>query len=360
MTIDSSSIIKKLLLAFLIFAGLHYAKEFIMPILLGAVLATLFLPFSKWMEARRIPRFISSLICLLSLVLGIVGVGALLGWQISELTNDITLIKQKLIEIFDAVEEFVFNHVGVSREKQIEILSNQQSNATALVSVMAGSMFSVLADVLLILVYVFLFLYYRTHIQHFILKLAPPQKQNEVAHILHSAALVSQQYLVGLAKMIACLWVMYSIGFSIVGIENAFFFAFLCGLLEIVPFIGNITGTILTVLVATVHGASVGMIGGVVITYGVVQFIQGWVLEPLILGPQVKINPFFTIIALILCNLVWGVPGIILAIPITAILKIVCDHIESLKPYGFLMGELPSDNIEIGFLTKVKGWFRLK
>jgi predicted PurR-regulated permease PerM len=358
MTIDSTSIIKKLLIVFLVFTGLHYAKEFIMPMLLGAVLATLFLPFSKWMEAKRAPRFISSLICLLSLVLGIIGVGALLGWQISELTNDITLIKQKLIEIFDAVEEFVFNHVGVSREKQIEILSNQQSNATALVSVMAGSMFSVLADVLLILVYVFLFLYYRTHIQHFILKLAPPQKQNEVAHILHSAALVSQQYLVGLAKMIACLWVMYSIGFSIVGIENAFFFAFLCGLFEIVPFIGNITGTALTVLVATVHGASLPMIGGVVITYGIVQFIQGWVLEPLILGPQVKINPLFTIIALVLGELVWGIPGIILAIPITAILKIVCDHIEPLKPYGFLMGELYTPDAGISFIKKMKNWFK--
>jgi predicted PurR-regulated permease PerM len=79
---------------------------------------------------------------------------------------------------------------------------------------------------------------------------------------------------------------------------------------------------------------------GIAITYAIVQFIQGWVLEPLILGPQVKINPLFTIIALVLGELLWGIPGIILAIPILAIFKIVCDHIEPLQPIGFLIGEI--------------------
>jgi predicted PurR-regulated permease PerM len=73
--------------------------------------------------------------------------------------------------------------------------------------------------------------------------------------------------------------------------------------------------------------------------YGTVQFVQGWVLEPLIVGSQVKINPLSTIVALILGELVWGIPGIFLAIPLVAMLKIVCDNIESLKPYGFLIGE---------------------
>ena len=150
---------------------------------------------------------------------------------------------------------------------------------------------------------------------------------------------------------------MYGIGFSIIGVPNALFFAILCGLLEIVPFIGNLTGTTLTVLVAAIHGGNFTMLGGIVITYGIVQFTQGWFLEPLILGPQVKINPLFTIIALVLGELVWGIPGIILAIPITAIFKIICDHIESLKPYGFLIGEIETGKKENGFIKKIKSIF---
>lgn len=158
--------------------------------------------------------------------------------------------------------------------------------------------------------------------------------------VLDRVAHVSQQYLIGLVKMIGLLWVMYGIGFSLLGVKNALFFAILCGLLEIVPFIGNITGTSLTVVVSAVQGASTSMLFGIIGTYVMIQLIQGWVLEPIILGPQVKINPFTTIIVLVMGELIWGIPGIFLAIPLVAMFKIVCDHVESLKPYGFLIGEI--------------------
>jgi predicted PurR-regulated permease PerM len=175
--------------------------------------------------------------------------------------------------------------------------------------------------------------------------------------VIYSVTHVSQQYLIGLTKMIVCLWVMYSIGFSILGVKNAVFFAILCGLLEIVPFIGNITGTTLTVLVSALQGASLPMLGGIVATYTLVQFIQGWLLEPLIVGHQVKINSLFTIIALVLGELVWGIPGVFLAIPLLAMFKTVCDHIEPLKPYGFLIGEIENKKSELTILKKVKRLF---
>ncbi|HLC83420.1 MAG TPA: AI-2E family transporter, partial [Bacteroidia bacterium] len=94
--------------------------------------------------------------------------------------------------------------------------------------------------------------------------------------------------------------------------------------------------------------------------YGMVQFIQGWVLEPLIVGSEVKINPLFTIIALVIGGLIWGIPGIFLAIPLIAMLKIVFDHIEPLKPYGFLIGEIQSKNGDHTFIKKIKKWMKNK
>jgi predicted PurR-regulated permease PerM len=207
--------------------------------------------------------------------------------------------------------------------------------------------------------YIFLLLYYRVHILHFFLKLASPAQQKEMNEVLHSIANVSQQYLLGLSKMIVCLWIMYGIGFSLLGVKNALFFSILCGLLEIIPFIGNLTGTTLTVLVSAVNGASVPMLVGIVVTYGTVQFIQGWVLEPLILGPQVKINPFTTIIALVMGELIWGIPGIFLAIPLIAMVKIIFDHIESLQPYGFLIGDIEKNKGKSGLFWKIKNWVKL-
>ena len=138
--------------------------------------------------------------------------------------------------------------------------------------------------------------------------------------------------------MIGCLWVMYSIGFSIVGVKYAVLFAIICGLLEIVPFIGNLTGNLLTILMVVIQGGGMGMVIGVVITYLIVQFLQTYILEPLVVGAEVNINPLFTIVILVLGELVWGIPGMVLAIPLLGILKIICDHVESLKPYGYLIG----------------------
>ena len=81
------------------------------------------------------------------------------------------------------------------------------------------------------------------------------------------------------------------------------------------------------------------MVIGVLITYAVVQFFQTYILEPLVVGAEVNINPLFTILVLVAGELVWGIPGMVLAIPLLGIVKIICDHIEPLKPYGFLIGQ---------------------
>lgn len=358
MVVSSTALIKKIVLCFLVIGGLYFAKEFLMPLAIGAVLATLFLPFCKWMESHKVPRSLAVFICMLVLITAIIGVGTLLGWQLAALNKDITLIKQKVVDTAENIQQYVFSNFGVSRVQQIQIIKDQQDAITSIISVFAGSVFYVLSNFVLMLVYMFLLLYYRTHIKKFMLQLSPVEQQHEMEHVIYRATNVSQQYLVGLAKMIVCLWIMYSIGFGILGVKNFIFFAILCGLLEIIPFIGNITGTTITVLVALVNGADLALVGGIVITYGVVQLIQGWVLEPLILGPQVKINPLFTIVALVLGEIVWGIPGIILAIPLTAIFKIVCDHIESLKPFGFLIGEIETEKSTPDFIKKLKKTFK--
>ena len=128
----------------------------------------------------------------------------------------------------------------------------------------------------------------------------------------------------------------------------------LCGLLEIVPFIGNLIGTALTILMALAQGGGSGVVIGILITYGIVQFVQSYILEPLVVGAEVNINPLFTIVGLVAGEFVWGIPGMILAIPVLGVTKIICDHIEPLKPYGRLIGETEEKGKEKGFKKKMK------
>ena len=359
MIISTSSLVKKLLVLFLVIAGLYFAKGFLIPLCIAGILATLFLPFCKWMEKRKVPKVLAVIICLLVLLITIAGVGALLTWQINELTKDFSMLSEKIVEIVNSIQRYIFTNFGITPKKQSEMLGNEELSLTGIMQVLAGSLASISANFILVLAYIFLFLYFRSHIRSFILKLIPSAQQTEIKKMLSSIINVSQQYLLGLTKMIVCLWIMYGIGFSLIGVKNALFFAILCGLLEIVPFIGNLTGTTLTVLVAIVQGAGLPMVASIIGVYMLVQLIQEWILSPIILGPQVKINAFTTIVALVLGELIWGIAGIILAIPLIGMFKIVCDHIESLKPYGFLIGEIENKRGS-GLLQKMKNRFSIK
>lgn len=354
MTTSLSSVIKKISIVFLVVLGLYYAQEFLIPLCIGGVLATVFLPFCNWIESKKVPKGIAVLLSLFGLLFIIFLLISLVGYQISELVADAEILKEKAIESGTKIQKFIFNTLNISIKEQDKILKSEQPSYSNLMQTMLGSMASFMSGIILMLVYFVFLLYYRNHIKKFLIQLVQKPQQEEMGEIIQSVAAVSQQYLIGLSKMIFLLWVMYGIGFSVLGVENAIFFAVLCGILEIIPFVGNITGTILTVLFAAINGVDSQVLIGIVIVYGIVQFIQGWILEPLIVGSQVKINSLFTILALVLGELLWGIPGIILAIPLTAMFKIICDHIEPMKAYGFLIGEVVSPKKELKIIAKIK------
>jgi predicted PurR-regulated permease PerM len=112
----------------------------------------------------------------------------------------------------------------------------------------------------------------------------------------------------------------------------------LCGTLELIPFIGNLTGTALTALVTMAQDGSEKVLG-VLIVYVIVQGLQSYILEPLIVGKQVKVHPMFTILVIVLGELVWGIAGMFMAIPLLGIAKVIFDHVPALNPYGYLVGE---------------------
>jgi len=327
-----------LLLGFLITGAMYYAKPFLVPLCFGGLLAMLFLPLSRWFESKKIPRGLSILLCIIIFLGLITGIIWLISWQISDLASESTDIENKIRKMISQAKEYIGTHFGISKKQQEKIITEQAEQNGVMLSHLGSFLTGFVVAFILVLVYIFLFMFYRRRIKTFILQLISSQQKKNTEAIIHDIQRVSQKYITGLGMMIACLWIMYSIGFSIVGVKYAVLFAIICGLLEIVPFIGNLTGTLLAILMVVIQGGGAGMVLGVVITYLIVQFLQTYILEPLVVGAEVNINPLFTIIILVLGELVWGIPGMVLAIPLLGIVKIICDHIPSLKPYGYLIG----------------------
>ncbi|RYZ28806.1 MAG: AI-2E family transporter [Chitinophagaceae bacterium] len=334
--------VKVLLLVFLSFVLLFYGKPFLVPFLLASLLAMLVLPLCAKLE-RKMNKVLAVSISLFLLLTVISIIIYIIAWQVTDISDKGPEIQKNITEKIDQVRTFATNSLGISKQQQEKIIQQQQKNTEGKISGMMTSLFTsfggFLTDFLIVLVYIFLFLLFRAHLQKFVLMLVPKREQNNAQTIMHDVRRVSQKYLTGLALMISCLWVMYGIGFTIVGVENAIFFAILCGLLEIVPFVGNLTGVAITLLMTLAQGGSSGMLIGILITYSVVQFTQSYILEPMIVGREISINPVFTIMGIVGGELLWGIAGMILALPLLGIIKIICDHIEPLKPFGYLIGD---------------------
>ena len=208
MTFTISSVKNKLLVLFLLVAGLYIAKGFLIPMTIGGIFATLLLPMSKWMEKKGVPRFLSVFICLLILLSVIAFIGILLGYQISVLSDDIGLLKEKFKLTVSGIQQFIFQYLDITLKEQSKIIEQEQPSLSNIMQIIAGSFTLILTNFILVLAYIFLFLYYRSHLLQFMLKLTTPSQRDEMEQVIYRASHVSQQYLLGLSKMIACLWIM--------------------------------------------------------------------------------------------------------------------------------------------------------
>ncbi len=352
------------LLFLVLFIGiLVLGREFFVPLALATILSMLLVGFSNWLERRGMKRGWSALIAVVSLLLFISLVLAFLTWQLKDFSSQLDEMQKRLVGFVDQVRTWLNSNIGISKNEQKKMVEQSQGGDTGAGKMafnFASGVMGILVNTVLVTVYLYLLLFYRSHIKKSFVKIVPQGSENNAVEMVNESVNVSRQYLGGLAIMIVMLWVMYGIGFSIIGVKSAIFFAVLCGLLEIIPFIGNITGTVITILAVTAQGGDSKMLIGVVATYLVVQFIQTYLIEPLVVGKQVNINPLFTIMALVVGEMIWGIAGMVLAIPLLGMVKIVCDHIPSLQPYGYLIGGEEAEDGEPGLIDKIKSWFTRK
>ncbi len=331
--------IKILLFIILLLTALYFGGSFLVPVTFAIFFAFLFLPVSQWLEKRGTGRGLAAFLAVLLLIAAFAVIGSLLTWQLSHMADDMNAMKENFGKKSEQIAAYINKTFGISSPRQKQFIKQQTSSIAYTVSSAVASIGTILTKTIIVLVYTFLFIYYRSHFRKFIMQLMQRDKQQETMEVIDNSGKLTQRYITGLFSMIFCLWIMYGIGFSLIGIKNAVFFAILCGLLELIPYVGNLTGNAITILGIIIHDGSNIMIIEELAVYAIVQFIQTYLLAPLIVGKVVRINPIATIVGLVGGEIVWGVPGMVLVIPLLGIIKIICDHIEPLKPFGFLLGE---------------------
>ena len=318
---------------------LYFGRPIFMPLSLAGILALVFMRPGQWFERHGIPRLLTAIVSGLIFTGIVAGIVLLINWYIHRFAIDWPELEKRVHDVTTNARQFLKAQWGirVPRSSQNQPLITAATAGKMTISVL-GTDIAVLIHLILIIVYMIMILTIRAHIRAFFLKLVKEENQARILTVLGRSVKVAQEYIYGMMIIIAYLWVMYGIAFSIIGVRYALFFAILCGILEIIPFVGNLTGSTLTCIMALSQGGGIHMVIYIVASYSIIQFTQFYIVSPLVMRHQVNLSPLFTIVCLIAGELLWGIPGMILAIPCLAILKIVCDEVEFLHAFGFLLG----------------------
>ncbi|TVQ13073.1 MAG: AI-2E family transporter [Bacteroidetes bacterium] len=325
-----------------IFLLFNFGSSFLIPLIFGVFFASLMTPFAELLEKLKIPRILSALLS--TLVIFIV-VGSILYLMLHQLTlflSDISKIRTELQSLIETAQSQITQWTNLSLEDQKkiwqersgQILTTLESHLTNFL----GNLANTLLDFLIVLVYVFLFVYYRKKFSDFVMMYTPEKKRVKTGNILKKISKVVYHYLWGRAKVMALLGVMYYITFLIFDIPYAVLLTLFGALITIIPYVGPFVSGILPIFFAVIYLDDVGTIilfTAIIVT---IQLVESYVFEPLVIGSEVKLNPLMVIIAIILGGMFWGLAGMILFVPMFAMFKIVAQNTQGLEPIGMLLG----------------------
>ncbi len=323
------------------------AQSVFKPLLAALIVGLLLKPMSSLMERVRIPRALSSVLSILVVFIILTGLSIFFSAQISNIASYLDQIEERISTMIDKGHNWAEDQFGIEPERQTSYLKDSMSNLMKNSSSFFGSTISATAGFFsgffLFLIALFFFLYYRSFLVSFLYKVFKRPTHNRLKTTLHKVENVVRQYILGLFLVIIIIAVLNTVGLLALGIEHAIFFGVMAAILTIIPYIGILIGALLPALFALVTHDSLWYPVGVILVFWFVQFLEGNFITPNIIGSQVSINPFAAILGLFVGGMMFGALGMILAIPALAIIKVICDSIDSTKPIGYLIGSPPSE-----------------
>lgn len=345
------------LLSLTLLIGLTYvAQDILMPVLLALLFAILLRPVSRYLNHKlKFPHVIASITAVTLMAVLILGIFILVSYQIADIVNDWDKIKRNCTIHLANLQEYLYQTFKLSKGEQQKMLDDATKDTMETGKAIVGSTLLSFSDMvlnlILIPIYTFLFLLYRTHFLRFLAKLIPNDKRDVLEDILARIKVSVQSYIIGLIIEMVLVSVLTGAGYMFIGLEYALLLGILTGLLNLIPYIGITIAGVLAVVASITTNTDFSLVIGVVVVNVVVQLIDNNLLVPLIVSSKVEINAFISIVGIIIGGALGGISGMFLAIPFIAILKVIFDRLKPLEPWGYLFGD---------DLPKTYSWHRLR
>ncbi|MDB4919659.1 AI-2E family transporter [Mucilaginibacter sp.] len=313
--------------------------DILVPLAFAAFLAILLNPLCNWLQHHKFNR-VWSIFAALLIALGVVtGIFYFLSTQIIQFGDSLPMLEKKFSLITIHLKEWIAVNFNISIAKQDQMVEETLHNSRAMLGKTLNGLLGTLGVIVLLPVYIFFMLLYKALILNFLYEVFSEENSKKVGEILGETKGAIQSYIIGLLIETTIVAILNSTALLLLGVKYGILIGCIGAILNLIPYLGGIIAIALPVLMATVTKDGYSTQIGVIIAYIVIQFIDNNILVPRIVSSKVQINALMSIIIVLLGNQLWGLSGMFLSIPFVAVLKIIFDRVDGLKPWGKLLGD---------------------
>lgn len=322
---------------------LHLGQSILAPFFLAFLMAMLFLPIANFLEQKlKFPRSISTIISVLMMLVILTGLIFFFGSQLSNFSKDVPRLSEQFTLVFHNLQTWISHTFNLKIDEQLGYLDEGLKKLLSSSGVILGFTFSVFSSSLGFLVFFILFfvfvLNYRRILNNFIINVFNEKHKASVQEIVSEIRIMTKRYIIGLFLQIIIVSILTTVVLTVLGVKFAILLGILTGLLNVIPYIGILISLLISSFIAFATG-TVSTCVYVAMGYIIVHIIDGNIVLPFVVGSKVKINALFSFIGILLGEHLWGISGMFLCIPAIAIIKIIFERVDGLKPWGKLLGE---------------------
>ncbi|WP_026756025.1 AI-2E family transporter [Sediminibacter sp. Hel_I_10] len=332
--VSGSYLIKAMLVVGGILAFLYIGATLLLPLVVAAIIAILLDKPTQKLQQWGLPSWLAISISIVLMVVIFLLLSWFIGSQINIIVDDWPTIKDKSTEKLNALSEWANETLNWEYKDYINNNKRLVEKLEGLASSAVSSFVNLLSQSLIIFVYIVLLLMQKSMFIRFFKKLTSDAVA--MTGLLSGAATIISSYLFGKSKIMVMLFVIYYLGFMLGSVPYALFLALFAALFSIIPYVGNIIGGGLALMLSYLYaGTTPALI--VLAVISAAQLLENYILTPWIIGDETGLNPFITVFGIILFSMIWGTVGAIIALPIIGVIKVIFEHTKGMEAYAFLL-----------------------
>jgi predicted PurR-regulated permease PerM len=334
----TSSFSARIVAAAIILLFFYYAAGVVITLLLSILLAYFLDPAVEFLERMSLPRTLGAMVMVLILIAVLVAAGYGLWTRTADFAENWPKYGSVLRNAAGAVE---------GKIRGIEVQVSPDPSPASSVPVRAepsivrtlifrgvGSLYALFLEVTFVPFLVFFMLAEKRQVWHGTLELFAASRRTQVKETLEDLRDVLRDYLAGMSVVTLVVIATSSLFFWIIGMDYPILTGIASGLLNMVPYIGAVMAWLPAFIIALAKWNTIGQFVLIAVMLTIIHVLAINLVAPKLVGRRVRLNAVAITIALLFWGWVWGGMGLVLAIPITAALRVICDHTESWKPIG--------------------------